>query len=214
MTSDKRELMKSLSLFLRAASQQFSALLHGTITALQVKRTTQLVAVLGLSLFCAALITHAVRSASIHQKRWASQRSILVVTSSIGEGDEFTSQNTRLRDIPVAVTPDDAVERISAGDTARFALQPNTAVTAAMVLSAQETVAIPSGWRIVALPADMPSPPLQLRDSVDVVAGEAVIAAGVIVASLNPMTIAVPADVAASVASVTQMGEASLISTR
>jgi hypothetical protein len=206
--------MKSLSLFLRAASQQFSALLHGTITALQVKRTAQLVAVLGLSLFCAALITHAVRSASMHQKRWASQRSILVVTSSIGEGDEFTSQNTRRLDIPVAVTPDDAVERITPGATARFALQPNTAVTAAMVLSAQETVAIPSGWRIVALPADMPSPPLQLRDSVDVVAGEAVIAAGVIVASLKPMTIAVPADVAASVASVTQMGEASLISTR
>ena len=206
--------MKSLSLFLRAASQQFSALIHGTITALQVKRTAQLVAVLSLSLFCSALITHAVRSASMHQKRWASQRSILVVTSSMREGDEFTSQNTRLRDIPVAVTPDDAVERISAGDTARFALQPNTAVTAAMVLSAQETVAIPSGWRIVALPADMPSPPLQLRDSVDVVAGEAVIAAGVIVASLKPMTIAVPADVAASVASVTQMGEASLISTR
>jgi len=206
--------MKSLSLFLRAASQQFSALVHGTITTLQVKRTAQLVAVLGLSLFCSALTTHAVRSASMHQKKWASQRSVLVVTSSIGEGDEFTSQNTRLRDIPVAVTPDDAVERITPGDTARFALQPNTAVTAAMVLSARETVAIPSGWRIVALPADMPSPPLQLRDSVDVVAGEAVIAAGVIVASLEPLTIAVPAEVAASVASVAQLGEASLISTR
>jgi hypothetical protein len=206
--------MKSLSLFLRAASQQFSALLHGTITALQVKRTAQLVAVLGLSLFCAVLITHAVRSASMHQKKWASQRTVLVVTSAIKEGDKFTSSNTRRLDIPVAVTPDDAVERITPGATARFALQPNTAVTATMVLSAQETVAIPSGWRIVALPADMPSPPLQLRDSVDVVAGEAVIAAGVIVASLKPMTIAVPADVAASVASVTQMGEASLISTR
>jgi hypothetical protein len=36
--------MKSLSLFLRAALQQFSALVHGTITALQVKRTAQLVA--------------------------------------------------------------------------------------------------------------------------------------------------------------------------
>jgi len=206
--------MKSLSLFLRAASQQFSALVHGTITALQVKRTAQLVAVLGLSLFCAVLITHAVRSASMHQKKWASQRSVLVVTSSMREGDEFTSQNTRLRDIPVAVTPDDVVQTITPGDTARFALQPNTPLTTAMVLSAQETVAIPSGWRIVALPADMPSPPLQLRDSVDVVAGEAVIAAGVIVASLKPMTIAVPADVAASVASVAQLGEASLISTR
>jgi hypothetical protein len=206
--------MKSLSQFLRTAAQQFSALLNATIRALQVKRTAQLSAVLGLSLFCAVLITHAVRSASMHQKNWASQRTVLVVTSPIREGDEFSSENTRLLDIPVAVTPDDALERITPGDTARFALQPNTPLTAAMVLSAQETVVIPSGWRIVALPADMPSPPLQLRDSVDVVAGEAVIAAGVIVASLKPMTIAVPADVAASVASVTQMGEASLISAR
>ena len=206
--------MKSLSLFLRAATQQLSALVHSTITALQVKRTAQLVAVLGLSLFCAVLITHAVRSVSMHQKKWASQRTVLVVTSAIKEGDEFTSQNTRQRDIPVAVTPDDAVQTITPGDTARFALQPNTAVTMSMLLSAQDTVAIPSGWRIVALPAHMPSPPLQLRDTVDVVAGEAVIAAGVIVASLKPMTIAVPADVAALVASVTQMGEASLISAR
>jgi hypothetical protein len=83
-----------------------------------------------------------------------------------------------------------------------------------MVSSAQETVAVPDGWRIVALPTDMPSPPLQLRDSVDVVAGQAVIAAGVLVVSLQPLTIAVPADVAASVASVAQLGEASLISAR
>jgi hypothetical protein len=206
--------MKSLSLFLRTAVQQFSALVHRTISVLQVKRTAQLVAVLGLSLVIALLMTHALRSTMLLQKKWASQRTVLVVTSSIKEGDKFTSSNTRRLDIPVAVTPDDAVERITPGDTARFALQPNTPLTTAMVSSAQETVAIPSGWRIVALPADMPSPPLQLRDSVDVVAGEAVIAAGVIVASLNPMTIAVPADVAASVASVTQMGEASLITTR
>jgi hypothetical protein len=206
--------MKSLSLFLRAAAQQFSALLNRTISALQLKRTAQLVAVLILSFVAAILTTQSLRSASMHQKKWASMRTVLVVTSPIKEGDDFTSQNTRRRDIPIAVTPDDAVHRIALGDTARFALQPNTAVTAAMVLSAQETVAIPSGWRIVALPPDMPSPPLQLRDSVDVVAGQAVIAAGVIVVSLQPLTIAVPAEVAAAVASVAQLGEASLISTR
>ena len=206
--------MKSLSLFLRAAAQQFSALLNRTISALQVKRTAQLVAVLILSFVVAILTTQSLRSASMHQKKWASMRTVLVVTSPIKEGDEFTSQNTRRRDIPIAVTPDDAVHRIALGDTARFALQPNTAVTTAMVSPAQETVPIPSGWRIVALPSDMPSPPLQLRDSVDVVAGQAVIAAGVIVVSLQPLTIAVPAEVAASVASVAQLGEASLISTR
>ena len=206
--------MKSLSLFLRTAAQQFSALTQRIISALHVKRSAQLVAVLTLSLVTTALITHALHSASMHQKRWASHRTILVVTSAIQEGDAFTAQNTRRLDLPLAITPNDALKNLATGDTARFALQPNTALTAAMVSSAQETVTVPDEWRIVALPTDMPSPPLQLRDSVDVVAGQAVIAAGVIVVSLQPLTIAVPAEVAASVASVAQLGEASLISAR
>jgi hypothetical protein len=214
MTPDKREFMKSLSLFLRAATQQFSVLTRRIISILQVKRTAQLGAVLVLSLFVAVFITHALRTASQHQKRWASHRTILVVTSSIQEGDELTPQNTRRLNLPLAITPDDALENFAIGDNARFALQPNTPLTLTMISPAQDTVTIPEGWRIVALPPDMPSPPLQLRDSVDVVAGQAIIAAGVIVASLQPLTIAVPAEVAASVASVAQLGEASLISTR
>jgi hypothetical protein len=214
MTPDKREFMKSLSLFLRTAAQQFTALTQHIVSALHVKRSAQLVAVLALSLVTTALIAHALRSASMHQKRWSSHRTIHVVTSAIQEGDPFTAQNTRRLDLPLAITPENAVETFTPGDTARFALQPNTALTATMVSSAQETVTVPDGWRIVALPADMPSPPLQLRDSVDVVAGQAVIAAGVIVVSLQPLTIAVPAEVAASVASVAQLGEASLISAR
>ncbi|CAB4686630.1 unannotated protein [freshwater metagenome] len=206
--------MKSLSLFLRTAGQQFSVLTQRLMLALHVKRTAQLGAVLVLSLFVAMFITHALRTASAQQKKWTSSRAVLVVTSPLDEGDELTAQNTQRFNIPLAITPDDALENFAAGDTARFALQPNTTLTASMVSSAQETVTVPDGWRIVALPTDMPSPPLQLRDSVDVVAGQAVIAAGVLVVSLQPLTIAVPADVAASVASVAQLGEASLISAR
>jgi hypothetical protein len=206
--------MKSLSLFLRTAGQQFSVLTQRLMLALHVKRTAQLGAVLVLSLFVAVFITHSLRTASAQQKKWTSDRAVLVVTSPLDEGDELTAQNTRRFNIPLAITPDDALENFAVGDTARFSLQPNTALTASMVSSAQETVAVPDGWRIVALPTDMPSPPLQLRDSVDVVAGQAVIAAGVLVVSLQPLTIAVPADVAASVASVAQLGEASLISAR
>lgn len=206
--------MKSLSLFLRTTGQQFSVLTQRLMSALHVKRSAQLGAALVLSLFVAVFITHALRTASAQQKKWTSDRAVLVVTSPLDEGDELTTQNTRRFNIPLAITPDDAIENFVAGDTARFALQPNTALTASMVSSAQETVAVPDGWRIVALPTDMPSPPLQLRDSVDVVAGQAVIAAGVIVVSLQPLTIAVPADLAASVASVAHLGEASLISAR
>jgi hypothetical protein len=206
--------MKSLSLFLRAAAQQFSVLTQRIMSALHVKRTAQLAAVLLLSLCVAAFITHALRTAATQKNKWTSDREVLVVTTPLDEGDEFTSQNTRRLTLPPAITPDDALDTFVAGDTARVALQPNTPLTSALVSSAQDTVKVPDGWRIVALPADMPSPPLQLRDSVDVVAGQAVIAAGVLVVSLQPLTIAVPADVAASVASVAQLGEASLISAR
>jgi hypothetical protein len=206
--------MNSLTLFLRAATQQFSALIQRIISILQVKRTAQLGAVLALSLFIAVLITHALRIATAQQKKWTSDRGVLVVTLPLDEGDELTPQNTRRLYLPLAITPDDALENFDAGDTARFALQPNTPLTTAMVSSAQDTVTVPEGWRIVALPTDMPSPPLQLRDSVDVVAGQAIIASGVIVVSLQPLTLAGPADVAASVASVAQLGEASLISAR
>lgn len=206
--------MKSLAPFLRAAAQQFSSLVNATISALQVKRRAQVVAVALLSLLVAFVLTATVRSTRILQHQWSSQRTVLVTTNPIAAGEELTAFNTKRVDLPLAVLPVDAVTTIRLGDSSRIALQPQTAVTAAMVVPAEDTVQIPEGWRVVALPSDMPAPPLHLRDAVDVVAGDAVVAAGVIVASLSPLTIAVPADVAPSVASVVHMGEASLVATR
>ena len=206
--------MKSLAPFLRAAAQQFSSLVNAIISALQVKRRAQVVAVALLSLVVATLLTSAVQSTRVHQQRWSSHRTVLVSTKPIAPGEELTALNTQRVDLPLAVLPVDAVALIHSGDTTRIALQPHTAVTEAMVVPANDTVQIPEDWRVVALPNDMPAPPLHLRDAVDVVAGDAVVAAGVIVASLSPLTIAVPADVAPSVASVVHMGEASLVATR
>lgn len=206
--------MKSLAPFLRAAAQQFSSLVNATISALQVKRRAQVVAVALLSLVVATILSSAVRSTHLHQRQWSSHRTVLVAAAPIASGEEFTAVNTQQVDLPLAVLPVDAVMSLQPGDTARIALQPHTAVTEAMVIPANDTVQIPEGWRVVALPTDMPAPPLHLRDAVDVVAGDAVIAAGVIVASLSPLTIAVPADVAPTVASVVHMGEASLVATR
>jgi hypothetical protein len=120
--------MKSLSLFLRAASQQFSVLTQRLMLALHVKRTAQLGAVLVLSLFVAVFITHSLRTASAQQKKWTSDRAVLVVTSPLDEGDELTTQNTRSFNIPLAITPDDALENFAVGDTARFSLQPQYGV--------------------------------------------------------------------------------------
>lgn len=206
--------MTSLATFLRAAAMQFTSLVNATISALQVKRRSQVIAVALLSLFIAFVMTRAVQTARSQQHLWLSNRTVLVAISAIAAGDEFTDANTDLIDLPIAILPSNALTRLSLGDTARIALEPHTAITAAMTIPANESVQIPVGWRIVALPADMPTPPLSLNEAVDVVAGESVVAASVIVASLDPLTIAVPADVAASVASVVHMGEASLIATR
>ncbi len=205
--------MKSLALFLRAAGEQFSALVNSTISVLQVKRRAQVIAVALISLFVACVVTSSVRSTRNAQRQWTSHHLVLVATASIAEGDEFTADNTRNVDVPLAVLPADVMTEIHIGDTARIAVQPHTAITSAMVKPASESVHIPPGWRVIALPEDMPAPPLQLNALVDVVAGDAVVAAGVIVASLTPLTIAVPADVAAPVASVVHMGEASLVAT-
>ena len=206
--------MKSLAPFLRAAATQFTSLVNTTISALQVKRKAQVVAAVLMSLFITILVSRAVHSTRSQQQQWSSQRTVLVATIPIGVGEEFTEVNTELTDVPLAVSPTDALLAVRPGDTARIAVQPRTAITSAMAVPASETVRIPDGWRVVALPNDMPSPPLVLNDAVDVVAGESVIAAGVIVASLNPLTIAVPAEAAPSVASVVHMGEASLVATR
>ena len=206
--------MKSLALFLRAAATQFTSLVNSTVSALQVKRRAQVVAAVVMSLIITFLVSRAVHSTRSQQRQWSSHRTVLVATIPIGAGEEFTESNTDLIDVPLAVSPTDALLAVRPGDTARIALQPRTAITSAMAVPASETVRIPDGWRVVALPNDMPSPPLVLNEAVDVVAGESVIAAGVIVASLNPLTIAVPAEAAPSVASVVHMGEASLVATR
>jgi Flp pilus assembly protein CpaB len=214
MTPDKRETMKSLAPFLRAVASQFSSLVNITISALQVKRRAQLVAVVLFAFVIAIVLTSAVGSARSHRQQWASHRTVLVAVRPITTGEEFTIENTKQIDLPLAVLPADAISKMQLGDTARIDLQPQTAITAAMVVPANDSVQIPDGWRVVALPNDMPTPPLHLRDAVDVVAGESVIAAGVVVASLSPLTIAVPAEVAPAVASVVHMGEASLVATR
>lgn len=206
--------MKSLSPFLRAAAQQLSSLVNATVSALQVKRRAQVVAITLLALFLAILVSSAVRSTRSLQRQWSSHRTVLVAARSIASGEEFTATNTQQLDLPVAVLPTDAVTAVQPGDTARIALQPHTAITSAMVQLANETVKVPDGWRVVALPKDMPAPPLHLRDVVDVVAGDEVVAAGVLVTSLSPLTIAVPAEVAATVASVVHMGEASLVAAK
>lgn len=214
MDPDERDTMTSPARFLRAAAAQFATLVNRTISALQVHRRSQLMAAILLSLIISIVVSHAVHTARSTQRKWTSHHTVLVTTAPIAEGEEFTNRNTQRIDLPFAVLPDNVLSEFTPGDTSRLSLQPHTAITSAMTVPAAHTVHIPDGWRVVALPDDMPAPPLQLNDSVDVVAGDSIVAAGVVVTSLDPMTIAVPAEVAASVASVVHMGEASLVASR
>lgn len=74
---------------------------------------------------------------------------------------------------------------------------------------------LPNGWRIVAFPADVIIPDLAIGNIVDVVTAGAVIAADAVV--MTPATqergveIAVPADLAATVAAAINNGDTSLV---
>jgi hypothetical protein len=83
-----------------------------------------------------------------------------------------------------------------------------------MILRDNARFQIPSGWRGVAMPTDLVAPTVIAGDHVDVVSADTVITAGALVIEVSPtngITIAVPAESAAVVATASRNGDASLV---
>jgi hypothetical protein len=96
----------------------------------------------------------------------------------------------------------------------RIALSSSTAISASMILLDNARFQIPSGWRGVAMPTDLVAPTVIAGDHVDVVSADTVITAGALVIEVSPtngITIAVPAESAAVVATASRNGDASLV---
>ena len=140
---------------------------------------------------------------------------MIVAAGPLGAGESVTSENTRVIALPAALAPVDSLSAPPVGATVRLAVQEGTPLTSSMLVVDASTPAVPYGWRVVAMPVDVAAPAIVPGDMVDVVAMDAVVAAGALVISagddtIGP-TIAVPQDVAASVATSAGTGEASLV---
>jgi len=206
--------MKSLTFFLRTALAQFTTLFNVLIRALQIQRRAQLIAVLVVSVVIGFLVARTVHSTRATQHQWASQVSVLVTSSNVVAGESLTNANTHRVALPLAIQPPDALREIPSNARMRLALSSRTALTASMIIRDNARIQIPSGWRGVAMPADLVAPTVIAGDHVDVVTADTVIAAGALVIEVSPtngITIAVPAESAAVVATASRNGDASLV---
>ena len=206
--------MKSLTFFLRTAIAQFATLLNVLIRALQIQRRAQLIAVLVVSILIGFLVARTVHATRTSQHQWTSQTSILVTTNNVAAGETLTNANTRRVALPRAIQPPDALTEIPTNARMRLALSSRTALTSSMIIRDNARIQIPSGWRGVAMPTDLVAPTVIVGDHVDVVSADAVIAAAALVIEVSPtngITIAVPAESAAVVATASRNGDASLV---
>lgn len=206
--------MKSLTFFLRTALAQFTTLLNVLIRALQIQRRAQLIAVLVVSVVIGFFVARTVHSTRATQHQWTSKVSILVTSSNLAAGESLTNKNTQYVALPLAIQPHEALTKIPADARTRIALSSRTALSTSMIVRDNARIQIPSGWRGVAMPTDLVAPTVIAGDHVDVVSADAVIAAGALIIEVSPangITIAVPAESAAVVATASRNGDASLI---
>ena len=206
--------MKSLTFFLRTALAQFTTLLNALIRALQIQRRAQLIAVLVVSIVIGFFVARTVHSTRAAQRQWTSQTSVLVTSRNLAAGESLTDANTHHVALPLAIQPQAALTKIPDNARTRIALSSRTALSTSMIIRDNARIQIPSGWRGVAMPTDLVAPTVIVGDHVDVVSADAVIAAGALVIEVsakNGITIAVPAESAAVVATASRNGDASLV---
>jgi Flp pilus assembly protein CpaB len=206
--------MKSLTFFLRTALAQFTTLLNVLIRALQIQRRVQLIAVLVVSILIGFFVARTVHSTRATQQQWTSKVSILVTSRNLAAGESLTNENTQYVALPIAIQPPDALTEIPTNARMRLALSSRTTLTSSMIIRDNARIQIPSGWRGVAMPTDLVAPTVIAGDHVDVVTADTVIAAGALVVEVSPtngITIAVPAESAAVVATASRNGDASLV---
>jgi len=206
--------MKPLTVFLRAARTQFTSLLNALIRALQIQRRAQLIAVLIVSAVIGFFVAHTVHATRATQHQWASHISVLVTSRNLAAGESLTIDNTSRVDLPIAIQPLDALTALPANTRTRIALSSHTALSTSLIIGDNARIQIPTGWRGVAMPTDLVAPTVIAGDHVDVVSADTVIAAGALVIEVSPsngITIAVPAELAAIVATASRAGDASLV---
>lgn len=179
------------------------------ITRLEHSRRHQAAAVVVVSVSVGAVTAHLMTSARTARERWTGAVPVLVSTRAIAADAPVDGDAVRLVSLPPALVSDDAIAALPTGARLAVAVEARTQITAALL--AKDAAVVPESWRTVALPDDVVTPPLAPGQEVDVVAGGATLAPGAVVATVDPLTVAVDPDVAADVAAAARMGEVSLV---
>ena len=206
--------MNSIHQFFQAAHTQWRALHTRHLTLFLTSRKAQTLSVLGVSAVCAVFVLMSLLSATRTREQWTQSRQVVVATVDLIPGDVLTANNTHLISLPHAVVSSDALEELPDHASVRLALRSHTVLTTSLIATRNEVAQIPTGWRIVALPTSLSTPPLVVGDAVEIVGGTTVIASSGLVASLDPLTVAVPSEVSAVVAAAARLGEISIVVSR
>jgi hypothetical protein len=204
----------SIIQFFRSAHEQLRALTTRRASLLLTSRRVQTFSVLGISAVCAALVMVAMLSATRAREQWAQSQEVVVATVDLTPGEMLNTDNTRRVSLPHAIVSTDALKELPDNATVRLAVRAHTVLTTSLITTLNEVATIPAGWRIVALPASLSTPPLVIGDAIEIVGGTSVIATSALVASVDPLTVAVPADVSATVAAAARLGEISIVVSR
>lgn len=200
--------------FFRAATTQFNNLRRNGYSSFLTSRKTQTQWLLGICAVAGFIMLSMLSSLSAQRHRWTTSQPVVVATVDLSAGTSLSSANTEIVSIPAALVSADALTSLPDNGITRIALRARTPLTSSVVATSDDIAQIPEGWRIVALPRSMPAPPLQVGDAVDIVGGTVIVAQGALVTSLEPLTVGVPADVVATVATAARLGEISLVVSR
>jgi len=179
------------------------------ITRLERRRGTQMVAVLTVSVGIGAFTAHLVGSAHAAREQWASEVPVLLAARTIDAGEEIDTDAVTSVSLPRALAAEDALSALPSGARLAVNVAPRTMITDGLL--AKDVAVVPEGWRTVAIPDDVVAPPLSVGQGVDVVANGLSLAEGAVVASLDPLTVAVDPAAAAVVAAASRAGDVSLV---
>jgi hypothetical protein len=206
--------VNSIRQFFHAAHTQWRAVCTRHFSLLLTSRRAQTLSVFAISALCAVLVAITVFSASRTREQWTQSREVVVAIVDLAAGDTLNDNNTRRVSLPQAIVSTDALDVLPDNASVRLALRAHTVLTTSLITVHNDTTAIPAGWRIVALPTSLSAPPLVVGDAVEIVGGTSVIATSALVASIDPLTVAVPQEVSATVAAAARLGEISLVVSR
>ena len=198
---------RSTKQFFSTAARQWRDLVGRIISALERKRKVQIVVAIAISIVCASVVAESISTARSQRTKWSSNVSVVVLTKNVTANERLTSDNTKIVTLPEAVVASDALTALPARATTRVALTANTPLSQSLLVPTSESIDIPSGWRIIALPPDIVTPPLSTGDTVDVITGNTVIAQGSVVTSVKPLALALPAEALPAFTAASRVGD-------